>query len=330
MTQVSRKIFELLATLIVALVPGFLAAENPIEFVPPKVPGFMGDVLVFDSNRVQALREKYESSAGKVVSGEDFMFSYRPGEIFKSILHGDFKPEDLASDFGLLYWSGIEGGVWLNKIMTGPEKSGIGPSGLIRAFKGPVLIYMDLKTGQRLRLIQKHDLPAKRIAVEKSLGLLARSYGYNRGYLLEILKHPPAGAAIPDNYLVCKELLDCNYGVADLSIIAPLLPVREKLSRPPDQEWLTLSKTVSEQLPGSINQGKGVWKNILSNRGFSPASYQSLVDISAGFLLINEAILLQSAQAVAEGDETQLNRALAADTALKIWLAGYMMGLSQQ
>jgi hypothetical protein len=297
---------------------------------PPKLPACVSHVIKIDSSRLESLRREYETSKGQGSSEEDFMFTWLPARIFSRILFGDFNVKDLPSDFGLLYWSGFNGGVWLNETVHLTKGLGIDWSWMIRSLKSPMLRYLESKTESRLRLIASGSAGQKEKAARKAIKFLAMSYGYNRGYLLEILKHPPVGANTPENILVCGEFLECHYGSGDQTILAPFLPVRAKLANPPNAEWQTIASTVRRKLPGSIERGGWVWRRIMSGREFSVDSYMALLDISTGFLMLNETVMLAVCQAVAERNEPQLERALAADAASLIGLSGYVIGLGKK
>jgi len=290
---------------------------------PPKLPACISHVIKIDSSRLESLRREYERSKGQGASEEDFMFAWLTAQIFSRILFGDFNLKDLPSDFGLLYWSGLNGGVWLNQIVHFPK----GLCMITRLFKRPMLLCGANKTRSRLRLIESGSASEKQEAARKAIKFLALIYGYNRGYLLEILKHPPAGANTTENILVCGEFLECQYGGGDQAVLAPLLLVRAKLANPPSSEWETIAATIKNKLPGSITCGGWVWRRIMSGREFSADSYKTLLDISRGFLMANEAVMLAVCQSFAEKDEPQLGRALAADAALRIGLGGYVIGL---
>lgn len=296
----------------------------------PKLPACISHVIKIDSSRLESLRREYETSKGQGASEEDFMFAWLPARIFSTLLYGDYKMKDLPSDFGLLYWSGFNGGVWLNETVHLTKRLGIDWSWMIRSLKSPMLLYLKCKTQSRLRLIAEGSAGQKQKAARKALKFLAMSYGYNRGYLLKILKHPPAGANTPENILVCGEFLDCQYGAADQAVLAPLLTVRAKLASPPSAEWQKIAGPIKQKLPGSMKGGSWMWKQIMSGRKFSPDSYPALLEISTQFVMLNEAVMLAACQAVAEDHEAQLERALVADAAFRLSLGGYVAGLGKK
>ncbi len=313
----------------VLLAPLWLGAGSIELPAPPPLPGYVSGVLSLDPGRAQAMAEAYRLKKGDQASAEDFMFACLPTEIFTGILNGAAPEKNLPGDLGLLYWSGFDGGIWLNHIMKSDQGGGIGPAGLLRAIRSPVLHYLAAKCRKRIKLIETGTGAQKLQNLDRAFDLLAQSYGYNRGYLEEILKHPPAGSQVDPAFFSCGEFLDCRYSGVDLAPMQGLMPVREKLAHPPAPNWEPISARIAGELRVSQARGAGVWKNILSKPEFSPESYSSLLEISAEFLVINEAVMLASAQALADQDPEAAGRALAADTALKVWLAGYLLGLAE-
>ncbi len=295
----------------------------------PKLPGFMAETVTIDAARLSRMAETYRSAKGAVATPEDFLFAYLPGRIFNRILHGTLDTSGLAADNGLLYLSGFEGGVWLNHIMAGQKETGIGFPKLL-SIRLPVLALLDRYCSKRMRIVDRGSVAKKRRALEGSFDRLVMSYGYNRGYLLEILKHPPQGAVLAESYVTCNGLLGCCYPMPELAALDPLMDTREMIENPTTKSWEQLSERLNSRLPSTIERGRKVWQGITSEQSFSPEAYKALIDISAEFLMINEAVLLMSARALAEGNEADMDRALMADAALNVWLGAYMIGLSQK
>jgi hypothetical protein len=289
----------------------------------------MSDTIIVNTKRLEYMADEYRALNGAEALPSEFLFSYLPGRIFDDILSSGAESVDPRGGLGLLYLSGYEGGIWLNGIMEGEDGSGIGPSGLIRAFRMPLLFLMDNRVEKRMRLIAKGSIKRKRRALDNAFDTLVMSYGYNRGYLLEILKHPPPGSSLSADYVACYGLLECRYPMENAGALGPLLPARENLNAPAGAPWDDLSKRIQEGLPSAVKRGEGVWQSIMSESEFSPESYKALVDISAEFLMLNEAVLLMAAKAIAENDEEAMDRALLADAALTVWLGGYVIGLGQ-
>jgi hypothetical protein len=309
-----------------SLVLAFPISISQAASPAPKLPASMSDGIKIDSIRLESLRLEYERSKGQGASEEDFMLSWLPARIISRLLFGEFNVKDLPSDFGLLYWSGSYGGIWLNKVV------GNWLLGIIRLVPLNWLISFLRadNTPSRLQLIESGKTDQKMKAADEVLNFLAWVYGYDRGYLLHILENPPAGAKTPENFLVCGKFLECHYGTGDQAILASLLPVRAKLGNPPSAEWQERAVKIKKALCWSIATGSWVWKGIMLGSKLSPDSYLTLLELSRNFLMLNEAVMLKACQAVAEGDERQLGRALAADAALRVGLAGYLVGLGEK
>jgi hypothetical protein len=294
----------------------------------PKLPASMSDGIKIDSIRLESLRCEYKRSKGQGGSEQDFMFSWLPTRVISGLLFGEVPVKDLPSDFGLLYWAGFDGGVWLNKAL------GNWLPRIIRLVPGEYrirILFLNVdETPSRLQLIESGKTDQKQKAADEVLKFLAWVYGYDRGYLLYILENPPAGAKTPEKVLVCGEFLECHYGTGVQAILASLLPVRAKLESPPSAEWQERAAKIKKALRWSIATGSWVWKGIMLGSKLSPDSYLTLLELSRNFLMLNEAAMLKACQAVAERDERQLERALAADAALRVCLAGYLIGLGEK
>ncbi len=317
-----HKLALLLITAVI-LIPALVSAD---PYVPdaPALPRFMADTVVIGRGELAARATTYRDAQGPDATPEDFLFAYLPGRLFAQLLHQE--PTDLAAINGLLYLSGHEGGVWLNSVMN----SNIGPGKAMRRLRGLALWLLDARLSRRARLVETGSVAAKRRALNQAFDTLILSYGYNRGYLLEVLEHPPRGGELAPGYVSCQGLLQCSFPMDDVPALEPLLPVRQQLTNPPSPAWRELSSRLDEQLPEAIARGEGVWVDLMSERQFQPDGYQALVDVSAEYLMINEAVLLMSARALAEGNEDDLDRALLADAALTVWLGSYMIGLSAE
>ena len=216
---------------------------------PPRYPACMDAGITIDFSRLERLRSEYQGAQGQDASDVDFMFSWLPGRIFSGILYGEFHVHGLPSDFGLAYWSGFNGGIWLNRSIHSGDDLGIAPAWLLGQLRRPMLCYLGNRTSKRLKLIETGGTREKRKTAEESVGFLARTYGYNRGYLVEIVEHPPAGAKGREDILVCGDFLDCRYGLSRQDILEQLLPVRAKLSDPPDRAWEKVAGPVRHKLP---------------------------------------------------------------------------------
>lgn len=314
---------------VMALLPMAAFAASPDFAEPPRLPKCMDKLMKIDQARLRDFYSEYDLATEGNGAAEDFLFAYLPRKIFSKLLFESNDRQELPSDFGLLYYSGFQGGVWLNQSLAGKNGQGIGPGGVIRALNPWLLLYVRTLCKERVKLAQTGSLEQKREQAGKNLDALIQSYGYNKGYLLEILKHPPQGSKLGPDFISCEGMIGCDYKGIDNSLLQPVSSVREMIDRPSSQEWERIRKKLAEKMPDAEKRGRGVWANIMADREFSPHAYQQLIEISAQFLAINEAIMLKTASAVAERDDPALSNALLADAAFRTWLIGYMSGLGQ-
>ncbi len=314
-----------LALITMALCPAAFGGESFIP-EPPSIPRFASDSIIIDGDALAAWEETYRS--GRTGAGrEDFLFAWLPERVFHEVLSGEAGVNDMPHINGTLFLSGHEGGVWLNRTFIEAGQRPIGSSA-INSFRLPALLGLDQLIRRRLWLVRQGGLGAKRAELKAAFNALVFTYGYNRGYLLEVLRRPPAGQEALANSIVCGGLIECDYPEAGAAL-SPLLPLRDKLAHPSSDGWKRMSRRLDKRLPGAIERGGRVWEDFMERREFGPGSYRALVDVSAGYLAINEAVMLMAAQGLAEDDEESMDRALMADAALSTWLGGYLLGLGQ-
>jgi len=325
--QILHGLMAFAAVLWLTATPALATSYQP---EPPRLPRFLADTVAPDAMLLGDYADAYHQSgtARARTTPEHFLFAHLPARLFAKIISGDLGPDEAPEVFGLLYVSGWEGGVWLNDALRRGGGKGIGVPG--RLTRTPVQLFIGRRASRALKLIEKGTAGRKQKALLNSFDLLAMSYGYNRGYLEEILRRPPPGSEIAPDYFACEGLLDCAYPDEGAEAIQPLAGVRAKLEDPPDGGWAELSARLEDGLPSATARGEGVWTGIMSDAEMGGDDYQALVDVSCTFLALNEAALLLSARALAEGDEDDVDRALLADAALTVWLGAYVIGLGER
>ena len=154
---------------------------------------------------------------------------------------------------------------------------------------------------------------------------LAAIDGYNRGYLELALAHPPVGAATPDP-LVCTSLFDCRTAALPLGALDRFAAQGAELARPTDPTSAQVASTLAGIGSASVPGGRDVWTKLLSNAGFSPAAYRSIIDLSGGFLEVTQVALWLLA-AGARGDVESGRAGLASAAGLLVWAGSYFLGL---
>jgi hypothetical protein len=166
-----------------------------------------------------------------------------------------------------------------------------------------------------------------RAYTEAALPELIAGFGYNQGYLLEILESPPAGITPPDGFLVPGGPLWCGYGNPRLEVLAGLHDISTRLASFPTAGWRAVGKVVQERQPAELERGRQVWSTGLSMQGFSQAAYDQLLDVSSSFLEIIQATALMAARACAANDLGCARSAAFANGCVAPWLGAYALGL---
>jgi hypothetical protein len=161
---------------------------------------------------------------------------------------------------------------------------------------------------------------------------LVDSFGYNQGYLLQIVERPPSGLATPPGFVTCASdpadgPLHCEYATERLEARRRFDETAARLRRR-DGAYGVLAEHIVPVQRAAIGRGRQVWDGQLDVQGFSQLAYEQLLDISSAFLETVQAIALATVQAVAERDATIGRRAATANAMLSVWLRSYLVGLT--
>jgi len=100
-----------------------------------------------------------------------------------------------------------------------------------------------------------------------------------------------------------------------------------QLDEPPSLGWQEM-RLWTAVLEGATGAGRGVWETIAGAGGFSPASYQALVELSSAYLMVSKAAVLSSMLGYAGGDAGLARSALRLQAGLWIWSGAYFAGLA--
>ena len=224
-----------------------------------------------------------------------------------------------------MHVSGYFGGVWLRaEILRGQPESmllQLGSEPGREAF---------LATAERARTAvaaARGELSDALAYVETAFPGIVSGFGYNQGYLLQILEQPPAGLRAPSGFVVPLGPLWCDYGTSRLEPLRALRPVAERLANPRELGWRRLAAALPDKLAAEALRGRQAWSSGLSVEGFSQSAYERLLDVSGSFLEIVQATALMAAHALAERDATWARRAALANACLAPWLGSYTQGL---
>lgn len=277
----------------------------------------------FDNAVMQADPALLDRLAGEL--GATSVTSFLFGDVARLVL-GDVLTKDaaslpLAEYLWLMHLSGYFGGVWLRDQIARaqPEAPLLGVSmepdeerfGAVAAAMAGSLA---AARGDDGAVVAHND---------RELDGHVDGYGYNRGYLLEILETPPAGLTSPPGFLRVEGPLASRYVVDEIAGLDGLRDRFATVAAARPDLVARIEATESE----ADTRGRTVWSTGLSVQGFPQAEYEQLLDLSAFFLMATQAVALADAIAVADDDAAVGRVACVAAAALVPWSQSYMLGL---
>lgn len=314
--------------------------EEPVSVVLVDYPFWPNDVAVEAPDALDALAASYVEGLadGEEPEMERFLFGDLAVRVFDEVFEGT-TPERRQELMWMMWMSGYFGGRWLRGEIADAQ-----PDALLVGFSTPPTedsfeATID-RAADRLAALDGDDaeiLAAGRAALfdrppteegGDPIQGLTDNFGYNRGYLEEILASPPEGVeASPQFQVNCGGLFDCVYATPKLAVLEELGGFQALLNSddPPDPAL------VAELLPvqdAAIPRGVGVWSGGLSVQGFSQESYDQLLDVSSSFLETVQAAALINVRAVAEDDVDAARTGLVAEAVMIVWLDAYRAGLT--
>ncbi|MEZ5246353.1 MAG: hypothetical protein R2707_14725 [Acidimicrobiales bacterium] len=314
------------------------AAAAAVELV--SYPFWDNDVAAEAPDALDELAAAYVAGLGadEEPEMERFLFGDLPVTVFDEVFEGT-TPERRQELMWMMWVSGYFGGRWLRGEIADaqPEAPLVGFSNTPteESFAGTIG-----RASDRLASLEGDDaaiLEAARAALfdrppaeegGDPIRGLADNFGYNRGYLEEILNTPPEGVeASPQFQVNCGGLFDCVYTTPKLAVLEELGDFQALLNseNPPDPELVAELLPVQE---AAIPRGVSVWSGGLSVQGFSQESYDQLLDVSSSFLETVQAAALINARAVAEDDVAAAQTGLVAEAVMIVWLEAYRAGLT--
>ena len=270
-----------------------------------------------------------------------FLFGMVPVWVFDRIFAGDDVP--VPSLNWLLQLSGYFGGRWLrgeiekaqpdamlNLVDITPAAEKFNAT-MERAGKGVAAAQADDATVLAYAVSCMLDEPSGVEGVPPLQGL-TDNFGYNKGYMLEILAAPPAGLTSGPQYQVSGEgLFDCTYASPRLAVLASLSDVQSSLVRAGKSDSSDVYGDIVRELKPIQDlaepRGRSVWSTGLSVQGFPQREYDQLLDVSSSFLETVQATALTMVKARVDRNATLARRGAVANAGMIIWLAAYMDGL---
>jgi hypothetical protein len=281
----------------------------------PDYPWFPNDVMAVDP----ALLDRLIS--GESGSVERLLFGRVPLRIFGDALTADAATLPLPGYLWIMHLSGYFGGVWLRREIARaqPEAPILGVD-----VTPDAAAFAELTDVQAAAVGSARGDDAAALAFAGSqLESQLDSYGYNRGYLTEILEAPPADLTSPRAFLVAPGLLDARYAVDE---IAGLAELRDRFEDATTAGSVDVD-TMAAQQAESHARGRSVWSTGLSVQGFPQEEYEQLLELSAYFLQGTQAAALAAALASIDGDVDLARRAALVAAVLAPWSISYRMGL---
>lgn len=317
--------------------------------VLPEYPFFPGTTMREDAKLLNSLARRFEKEqSGDPLVMTRFLFSYVPVTLFDRVFTTAEPADELpiGSYLWLFHLSGYFGGVWLRG-----ELARTGHNAGLTSFSSPqdeegfgaqvasADDVLDVARGSKRALLRYNeeslfDTPNPDDPEQPERGLID-TYGYNEGYLLQIVDAPPEGLSTPADFIDCPAMpslapLKCDYSVNRLAALNTFEPVAKKLSASffEKNKYSALAEQIPPLQEEGIARGRMVWDGLLNVQGFSQEAYEQLLDISSAFLETVQATALASVQAAVEAKVVVGRKAATANALLKLWLDSYIVGIT--
>ena len=307
-------------------------SDSPIQL--PHYPFFPNEFIQESQVLLHHYFAAYLSQTAEP-SSERFFFGYLPIAVFDDLL-ASAAQSSIDGSLWLMHLSGYFGGRWLRgEIVTAQPDAMLASVSLPPTEEG---FFAPLERVAKLASATEPDALVTQarqslfdepslIEGGEPIRGLGDTFGYNAGYMLEILASPPAGMIPPADYAVtCSRLLSCDYASSKLKATTRLRPVAEALATR-EGPYAALHEELEAIQSEGIERGKAVWSTGLSVQGFGAQAYDQLLDVSSSFLETVEGTALTMVKAAVEHDAPLALAGTQATKAMIVWLASYMCGL---
>ncbi len=295
----------------------------------PQVPVSQGWSFTVSPESVAQIATDYVTDGGDPSDAPRFFFGDLAVTSLDTLAGADLTAEQARLQLGNLAVSGYFGGIWLrDNLREAPAAAApdmTATTDLTVSAIG-IRLFDVLATGLMGAAATRTDW-VTRTAAHASVPVLLALYGYNRGYLEFLLENPPAGVPSMRDTLSCDGFLDCDSTAFPLAIGTRYDAALDRLDDPPSLGWQEM-RLWTAALEGATGAGRGVWETIAGAGGFSPASYQALVELSSAYLMVSKAAVLSSMLGYAGGDAELARSSLRLQAGLWIWSGAYFGGLA--
>ena len=299
------------------------------EISIPPLPFQWTSSIDFDEARIAELASGYCDEEGEGGSSETFFLGVLPTTAIELLCESE--PDDplVPYLFGDLVVSGYFGGTWLRDSMSGPEEiESILADHSPGDTKNGIFGILSNIAGNQIELAAEGTEWEILSGAKGSLPLLLFIYGYNYGYIEVALENPPEGVTPYEDLLVCDSFLDCESPAVGFEGLERFRDTLGLLSDPPDWRWRKMAALVPRWGESAVDSGREVWEGILEYASFSESSYQTLLELSVGFLLVSDAAVLSGMTAWADRDIEAGQCAALMQAGLVVWSGSYFLGLA--
>lgn len=272
-----------------------------------------------------ALVEALAAEIGDAGSLPALLFGKAPARLFDRVLGQGPDAVSPPSALWLLHVAGYFGGLWLRAALLDAQ-----PEGPLRAMAATpdadAVAAVAESAAPGVAAASGSDADAVAFCNAR-LPDLVSAYGYNLGYLEQILAAPPEGSAPPPNYVRAEGPLWSELRGKPLACMDGLWSVARRVAEPPDPRWRDLVSPVAEAQAAAAADGHQVWTDVLTVAGLDAGSFRDLLTLSAGFLAAIQATALCAASAVGDERPDRGHAAALAQAMLSVWQGSYALGL---
>ena len=293
------------------------------EYTIPEYPFFENDAIEVSDDALMEAAFHYCNTVGDA-DAVDFFLGYLPINALDTACAGAGEAEQLM---GSLYLSGYFGGVWLRDKLDGVE-AGLADDETDWGLLKPLFKTLAKLTANRLEDADAPDAEAI-TAAKDGLNALLLLYGYNRGYLEQIIDVPPPGLSSPEGLLECADahVLDCAIATSHaMPNAAAYDDANDALASPVGAKWQEMEELL-EIAENAIGSGEGVWESISIDK-LDAAGYDVLLDLSAGYLRTGQAASFAGMTAYAQDDADAARCSILMNAGVTLWSGAYFMGLA--